>query len=191
VLISRHADRAAMARVLGRAASQTPTFTGNLAPVPPGFHHVGQRVAVGSGSAAFVAAAEVILTWRMHREAGLEVVAATPRAEIGADVVVAIAVGPLVDLLAPCRVDEVIDEPGRRGFSYVTLPGHPECGRETFLAEKNADGLVWVSITAVSRAGSIVTTVAGPLGRLVQRQATARYARAVRAAVESPPTTAP
>lgn len=158
--------------------------------MPPGFHRLRQRVAIGSGSAALDAAADAILAWGMHRGAGLDVFAVGPRAEIGVDVVVAIAVGRLVDLLAPCRVDQVIDEPGRRGFSYVTLPGHPECGRETFLAEKDADGVVWMSISAVSRAGSIVTSVAGPIGRLVQRRATARYAEAVRAVVHSRPTSA-
>jgi uncharacterized protein (UPF0548 family) len=191
VLIRRHADRAAMARVLGRAASHESTFTGGLEPVPPGFRSVRHREAIGSGAVAFAAAAEAILTWDMHRRAGLEVCAAAPRAETGTDVVVAITLGPLVDLLAPCRVDDVIDEPRRRGFSYLTLPGHPERGRETFLAELDVDGVVWVSIAAVSRAGSTLTTVAGPFGRLVQRRATVRYAEAVRAAVASGPTTAP
>ncbi len=98
---------------------------------------------------------------------------------------VAITGGGLIDILAPCRVDAVIDEPGRRGFSYLTLPGHPECGRETFTAEQDDDGVVWASIAAVSKAGSVLTALAGPVGRLVQRRASARYAGAVRAAVES------
>jgi uncharacterized protein (UPF0548 family) len=187
VLIRRHGDRAGMARVLGRAAAHEPTFTGGLEPVPDGFRHVSRREAIGSGSATFEAAADVILTWGLHRGAGLDVCAATPRAEPGADVVVAITAGGVIDILAPCRVDEVIDEPGRRGFSYLTLPGHPECGRETFVAELDHDGVVWVSIAAVSKPGSIVTALAGPLGRLVQRRASARYAGAVRAAVAPTP----
>ncbi len=185
MLIRRHGDRAAMARVLGRAAMHEPTFTGALEPVPAGFQHVAHREAIGSGRPAFVVAAEAILTWGLHRGAGLVVYAATPRAEQGVDVVVAIGAGRLVDILAPCRVDMVIDEPGRRGFSYLTLPGHPERGRETFTAELDAAGVVWVSIAAVSRPGSILTAVAGPAGRLLQRRATVRYADAVRAAVWS------
>jgi uncharacterized protein (UPF0548 family) len=190
VLIRRHADRVAMARVLRRAGSHDPTFTGSLEPVPSGFRRVSRRAVVGSGTTVFAVAADVILSWGLHRGAGLEVCPATPRAEVGADVVVAISIAKLIDVLAPCRVDEVIEEPRRRGFSYVTLPGHPECGRETFLAEQDGDGVVSVSIAAVSRSGSILTTLAGPVGRLVQRRATARYAEAVRAAVESGPTTA-
>jgi len=176
-----------MARVLGRAAAREPTFTGALEPVPARFRRVARREAIGSGMTTFDAAAEVILTWGLHRGAGLEVCAATPRAEAGADVVVAISAGGLLDILAPCRVDEVIDEPGRRGFSYLTLPGHPERGRETFTAELDTADVVWVSIAAVSRPGSILTAVAGPVGRVVQRRATARYADAVRAAVDPIP----
>lgn len=172
-----------MARVLGRAAAHEPTFTGALEPVPAGFRDVSHREAIGSGQATFDAAAEVILTWGLHRGAGLAVCAATPRAEAGADVVVAITAGGLLDILAPCRVDQLIDEPGRRGFSYLTLPGHPECGRETFTAERDDQGAVWVSIAAVSRPGSILTALAGPIGRLVQRRATDRYGDAVRSAV--------
>lgn len=177
-----------MARVLGRAAAHEPTFTGELEPVPTGFRQVSRREAIGFGTTTFEAAAEVISTWGLHRGAGLEVCAATPRAEVGADVVVAITGGGLIDILAPCRVDAVIDEPGRRGFSYLTLPGHPECGRETFTAEKDDDGTVWVAVTAVSKPGSILTAMAGPVGRLVQRRASARYAGAVRSAVASTPT---
>lgn len=176
-----------MARVLGRAAAHEPTFTGGLEPVPRGFHRVSHREPIGSGTTTFDAAAEVILTWGLHRGAGLEVCAATSRAEAGVDVVVAITAGGLLDILAPCRVEEMIDEPGRRGFSYLTLPGHPECGRETFTAELDHDGTVSVSIDAVSRPGSILTRLAGPVGRLVQRRATGRYGDAVRAAVASTP----
>jgi uncharacterized protein (UPF0548 family) len=172
-----------MVRVLGRAALHQPTFTGGLEPVPAGFHHVSRRQPIGSGAATFDAAAEVILTWGLHRGAGLEVCAATPRAQSGADVVVAISAGMVFDILAPCRVDDVVDTPRRRGFSYLTLPGHPERGRETFTAERDADDVVWVSIAAVSRPGSILTAAAGPVGRLVQRRTTDRYVEAVRAAV--------
>lgn len=85
---------------------------------------------------------------------------------------------------SPCAMP---GRPGDRraaaaGFSYLTLPGHPECGRETLTAEHDTDGVVWVSLAAVSRPGSILTAMAGPVGRLVQRRATARYADAVRAA---------
>jgi len=174
-----------MARVLGRAAGHAPTFAGPLEPVPTGFRSVARREPLGTGTTTFDAAAEAILTWAMHRGAGLEVCAATARAEPGADVVVAITAGAVLAILAPCRVDEVFDEPRRRGFSYLTLPGHPECGRETFITERDDEDAVWVSIAAVSKPGSILTAVAGPVNRAIQRRATVRFADAVRAAVAS------
>jgi uncharacterized protein (UPF0548 family) len=117
------------------------------------------------------------MTWQMHRRARLHVGASTPRAQVGATVVLALPLGP-VWVLAACRVMGVVDDADRKGFSYATLPGHPEYGREDFVIEQHEDGSVWFVLCAVSRPGSVVTSLFGPAGRLVQRRITERYLRA-------------
>jgi uncharacterized protein (UPF0548 family) len=37
-----------------------------------------------------------------------------------------------------------VDEPGRRGFAYGTLPGRPETGEEAFVVEKTNDDVYLV-----------------------------------------------
>ena len=45
--------------------------------------------------------------------------------------------------LNAARVVFVIDEPGRFGFAYGTLPRHVESGEERFLVERDAAGEVY------------------------------------------------
>jgi uncharacterized protein (UPF0548 family) len=80
---------------------------------------------------------------------------------------------------APCRVVYLINEPGKRGFAYGTLPGHPERGEEAFLIEQHHDGTVSFIITAFSRPATPLARAVGPAGRVIQRHLTARYLRAL------------
>jgi uncharacterized protein (UPF0548 family) len=80
---------------------------------------------------------------------------------------------------APVRVVYVVDEPRRRGFAYGTLPGHPECGEESFVVELGDDDAVTFEITAFSRPASRLARAAGPAGRAVQRWVTRRYVKAL------------
>jgi len=77
-------------------------------------------------------------------------------------------------------VVHVVDEPGRRGFSYGTLPGHPEAREESFVVRLSDDDVVTLTIHAFSRPASLLTRAAGPAGRLVQSWQTTRYLRALR-----------
>ncbi len=62
--------------------------------------------------------------------------------------------GP-VRITAPCRVVYTVNEPDRQGFACGTLPGHPECGEEAFLVERDDDGAVTFAITAFSRPATL------------------------------------
>jgi uncharacterized protein (UPF0548 family) len=84
-----------------------------------------------------------------------------------------------VAVAAPCRVVTLVDEPSRFGFAYGTLSGHPEMGEELFEVRTDAAGEVRFCVRAFSRPGTLVTRVAGPIGRWCQ-------SRAVRAYVASP-----
>lgn len=141
--------------------------------------HLQRDVPIGRGTAVFERAAEAVLRWRMHRGAGLDVVATAPRAEPGALVMVTFVRSLPLGLSAPCRVLDVTDEPDRRGFTYGTLAGHPVSGEERFEVVRGYDGVVRLHIVAFSRHAP------GParwLGPLAQRLVTRRYVHAVRRA---------
>ncbi|MEO3935799.1 DUF1990 domain-containing protein [Dermatophilaceae bacterium Soc4.6] len=119
-----------------------------------------------------------LLHWRVQRGAGLRVTASSERVTEGVVVDLRVGVGPLA-VTAPCRVVDVVDEPDWCGFTYVTLPGHPEAGVESFTVTLDAQGRTVLRVAAVSRPATLVTRVGGPLGRLAQQLITVRYLRAL------------
>lgn len=102
---------------------------------------------------------------------------------------------PWLTLFFASRVTEVFDGAGgrgwRAGFTYRTLPGHPELGEETFAVEKDAvTGEVRFSLDNWSRPGGVLTWLFLPLARRLQRRASlaALQAMAARCAGEPQPT---
>jgi uncharacterized protein (UPF0548 family) len=152
--------------------------------LPPGYHHLRYQRLLGTGDAVFEPAAASVLSWGMHRGVGFDLVSTSPVAVEGATVAFGIGRGPLV-LPASCRVVWTVDEPGRRGFGYATLPMHPEDGEEAFVVSTDSAGRVWIEIVAFSRPGRWYTRLAGVAVPVVQRIAVAAYARAVAAHVRA------
>jgi len=148
---------------------------------PVGYRHVRHVATVGRDRAGFEEAVRRLMTWRMHAGSGLRVSASSPVVEPAAAVVLRLGPGPL-SLRIPCRVVDVVDEPTRRGFSYGTLPGHPECGEERFLVELDGD-TVRFTVIAFSRPGRLITRLGGPVSWWVQGWALRRYASALRTKV--------
>ena len=139
--------------------------------LPPGYHHVRASRELGVGRDVFVAAAERILTWEMHRGAGIRVLEAPPRAALGADVRCS-----WLGMRIECRVVDVVDESDRQGFAYGTLAKHPERGEERFVVEFDASTqVVTARIIAFSKPASLFFRVTAPVGRFVQRHITERY----------------
>lgn len=149
-------------------------------PLPSGYRHADLRVLLGRGERVFQAAGEALISWEVHRRAGLGVVSRSPTARRGAVVVLRAGVGPL-RVLAPCRVVYVIEGGRRRGFAYGTLPGHPATGEEAFVVERHEDDAVSLRITAFSRPRAWYARLGGPLTTIFQNLATRRYAAAARA----------
>jgi uncharacterized protein (UPF0548 family) len=143
--------------------------------LPAGYHHLERRERVGTGREVFERGAAALLSWRVHRAAGLRV-AADGDARPGLRVVSRLA----LVIAAPCRVVYVVDEPDRRGFAYGTLPGHPESGEEAFMLTIDADGQVLFTVRAFTRPGSLLGRLSGPAGRLAQQLMAQRYVRAMR-----------
>ena len=60
------------------------------------------------------------------------------------------------------RVNNIIDEPDRKGFSYVTVDGHVEKGESTFTVENSNGGLIF-KIKTFSEPGNLLTKMVGPI----------------------------
>lgn len=122
----------------------------------------------------FEEAAPDLFAWRVHERAGLTISAGNIPLLLGTVVVMRWG-WRRAALRIPCRVVDVIEEPRRRGFSYGTLPGHPESGEEQFLLELGDDGRVRFTISAYSRPASLLAKLSGPAGRAAQSFMTKRY----------------
>jgi uncharacterized protein (UPF0548 family) len=126
----------------------------------------------------FDAAARDLLSWRMQDRAGLQVSASDVPLRQGSVVLMRWGPGRL-SVAIPCRVVDLVDEANRRGFTYGTLPGHPESGEEQFVLEHLVDGRIRLTITAVSRPASLLARLGGPVSRAAQTLMTRRYLRAL------------
>jgi hypothetical protein len=60
------------------------------------------------------------------------------------------------------RINNIIDEDERRGFSYETIEGHVEKGESTFTVEQSERGLVF-RIKTFSEPGNLLTKLVGPI----------------------------
>jgi uncharacterized protein (UPF0548 family) len=179
--VTRGRSTAAAERLLARRRSARPTFDPAVHSTD-GLPVLTVHTDLGSGAAAFRRAADVVLGWGLQRGAGLRVTADRAHAEVGRDVVIGIPAGPLM-LLAPCRVVQIFSDPARRGFAYVTLPGHPERGIETFTVRMHEDERVDLTVQAFAGPGMPLVRLGWPVGRIVQRWYTRRYLAAARRAV--------
>ncbi len=151
--------------------------------LPDGYAHAGRNEVVGTGRAAFDAAAGCLMTWGMHRGAGLRISTSSPTVATGVNVL--ISFGPSwLPLDAPCRVVHTVEQPDRVGFTYGTLTGHPVSGEESFNVLLGEDDRVRFVLIAFSRPATWLTRLGGPLGRVARDRIIDRYTDAVRAAAE-------
>jgi uncharacterized protein (UPF0548 family) len=146
--------------------------------MPGGYRHVRRHARLGSGDAVFERAADALAHWRMHRAAGLAVRASAIEAAPGVRISSGVGTGPL-RIWAPCEVVWLVDEPGRYGYGYGTLAGHPASGEEAFDISM-VDGDVWLDIRAFSRPARWYTRLGRPVVERLQDRATDRYVTALR-----------
>ena len=148
-----------------------PSAATSATPAPAGTHtlHHRQGVAV---AASVESCGRSLLAWDLHRAAGLRVRADGPAAP-GATVVLGMPLGP-VWVLALCRVVDLVDEEDRIGFTYATLPGHPECGVERFTIQRGEDGVTF-DVLGVSRPAFWGSRLLPLVSRRVQAGVTRRY----------------
>jgi uncharacterized protein (UPF0548 family) len=175
---------------LQKAATALPTYDGpealDLDVAPAGFALDRYDAVVGRGPADFDRARLGLQTWATHQVRGVGVQPPSKPVSLGAMYLVTLGT-PFVSIAAPCRVTRVTDEAEHWGFSYRTLPGHPELGEEAFDVRIDEGGDVHLGITAVSRHAGLVMRIAGPAARVVQRRVTRAYGRALRDFVAARP----
>jgi uncharacterized protein (UPF0548 family) len=147
--------------------------------LPRGYRHDRVSTELGRGTEIWAKAQDALRTWQAHRRAGASIYPAAAPLAAGAEFIATVRLGLLV-VVAPCRVVYITDEPGRSGFAYGTLPGHPERGEEAFHVTKHDDGTVRFEIVAFSRPATAMARLGGPLSRLVQTRTTRRYLEGVR-----------
>jgi uncharacterized protein (UPF0548 family) len=177
-------------RLFARVAKENVTYGGpgpaDGDPRLPGYRH-GEHVSkLGSGDGVFERAKGALRRWEAHHHAGAAVAPVGAPLIAGTDVIVTLKVGP-VYVLAPCRIVSAVDEPARFGFTYATLPGHPERGAEAFHVEHAPDGGVDFRVQVVARPELLVVRLGGPATNLVQGCVTRKYLRGVRLAVAAVP----
>jgi uncharacterized protein (UPF0548 family) len=116
--------------LLAKARLASPTYSevgaSRDADLPRGFHHVRVSERIGDAT-AFELAITGLQTWVAHEGAGLRIFPHEPVTP-GATVVAVTSIGPM-HIVAPCRIVAVFKEPNAFGFSYGTLPGHPNVAK--------------------------------------------------------------
>ena len=141
--------------------------------VPAGFVHDVVSREIGIGNDVLDHAREGLRRWAAHRNAGVEVYPSG--APLVAGETVALVTRHLgVWLIAGCRIVEVVDAPDRYGFTYATLPGHPERGWETFVVSAD-EAVVQFRIEAVSQPAATIVRLGSPIARRIQTRTTLRY----------------
>jgi len=151
-------------------------------PLPPGYRHIRRVGELGTGRTTFDAAADFVLSWSMHRAAGLDVRATSNRATEGVDALLRMGIGAL-RISAPVRVVYDIADPARAGFAYGTLEGHPERGEEAFVVTIGQDDFVSFHVVGFSRPATTLARLGGAAGRLLQDRAIDRYVKVVQRVV--------
>lgn len=131
---------------------------------------------LGDGAETFARAQDAIRRWAMFEPSWITVSPAAAPIRVGTTIALLVRYLGVWSLNA-CRIVYAVDECGtidRFGFAYGTLPAHGVQGEERFSVEWNHhDDAVTYDLLAVSRPGSVLSSLGLPLVRRLQR----RFAR--------------
>ena len=149
----------------------------SLGPLPAGYAINHGRIELGHGEATFNQAVEALRSWKMFDLGWASI--CWPDAPIEVGITVAVLASHFgFWSLHPARIVCLIDDDdGRKwrvGFAYGTLEAHGMQGEETFIIEWHRDDeSVWYDLRSFSRPGQMVTKLALPIVRRLQK----RFAR--------------
>lgn len=156
------------------AAAHKPTSPPGMLdrPTPPGFRRdVWER---NLQHTDFDAAKAAIRNWAGHRCGGVSHWPERPEIALGTTIALGVPAGPLA-VTASTRIIDVVDEADRFGFTYATLPHHPEDGEESFVVSRRDDGTLDLTITAVSRQSTVAARMCPPISHFFQQRIVDRY----------------
>jgi uncharacterized protein (UPF0548 family) len=144
---------------------------------PAGYRHDRWVADLGSFTTdRFGRAAAALGHWRVHRGAGLIIYPGSP-VSVGATFALAFRLAA-VYVVAAGRIVYVTSEPDRFGFSYGTLPSHPEQGEEAFHVVRQ-DSRLLLEIVSFSKPRQPLARLGAPVTRAVQLRVTRRYLTAL------------
>ncbi|MCO8121307.1 DUF1990 domain-containing protein [Stieleria sp. TO1_6] len=130
---------------------------------PRGYDYDRFEVELGRGEQCFQAARSAMQSWQHFRVGWVEAVPSTTAIVAGNDIAIRANVMGLW-ALAACRIIDVIDECSssdcRFGYSFGTLPAHPEQGEERFQLVRFADDRVRYRVTAFFRPNQLTARLA-------------------------------
>ncbi|HVT76088.1 MAG TPA: DUF1990 domain-containing protein [Acidimicrobiales bacterium] len=164
-----------LSELLDAARASAPSYTGDRS----GLRHDEYRGNVGRD---WERARDGLRAWAAHAGAGLRIDPAAAPLEVGQTVIASGAVAGPLHVIIPCRISHVVDEADRFGFTYVTLPGHPECGEETFMLSRDGEEVAF-TMSSYSHPAELLARLGGPVSRLVQRRTNHAYIAGMRAFV--------
>ena len=141
---------------------------------PKGFQDDEWHASLGRGPDTFESARDGLRLWAAHHGASVVVTPTDAPLEVGQTVGLLIRTGG-VYMRASCRIVWTVDEERRFGFGYGTLPGHPECGEESFVINWHADDTVTFDISAISKPRHPLVRLGAPVARMMQKRATQNY----------------
>jgi uncharacterized protein (UPF0548 family) len=151
---------------------------------PSGFRIHHYEIELLAREDVFTRAVAGLQSWQAHRIPRISIYPRSPAVRLGESLI--LEIGPrAIAMAAPCRIVHVIEEPNRYGFAYGTLPGHPECGEESFVVSRLTTGRVVFEVSGFSRPGNSIVRLSGPIARTIQTSATNSYLRALKKFAEN------
>ena len=144
------------------------------AELPTGYAVNQARIQRGQGERTFNQAVAAMRDWKMFDTDWAKI--CWPDAPIESGSTVAVLASHFGFWSAhPARIIYLIDDDNeqhrRFGFAYGTLAGHGMQGEETFIIEwQHGDDSVWYDLRSFSRPKQLLTTLAYPIARMLQKR---------------------
>ncbi|QDS92841.1 hypothetical protein FF011L_15900 [Roseimaritima multifibrata] len=136
--------------------------------LPSHYDHNSIEEEVGRRATDFQEAKAAMLAWKHFNVGWAAACPTTTPIREGENVAILARISGLW-ALAACRIIEVLHEESptskRFGYSFGTLPGHPEQGEERFEVRCSANGIVTYRITAFFRPNCLSAEIAWPYFR--------------------------
>ena len=149
------------------------------APSDPAYRRAEVSATVGNGDGDWRRMTHDLLRWAVKTRSGFRVEAVGP-VQAGRPERIHVSLLGMT-IVEPVEVVSVVEAPGRVGFAYRTLPGHPVDGEEAFILQRAADGTIDLTVRSLTRrAPQQPWRLLFPLLLVAQRVAKHRYLRALR-----------